>query len=161
MTLIRIIVLVTALALGAGQAFACSCARADSAEQQAAGYELIFVGTPTAITTIAPAPPKRSFWQRLQFWKPAPEPVDLRWQPVELSTDFSIESVLKGPQSASVTIRTTEPDGANCGTSFQEQEVYLILAYRSDDGIYRTNSCSWPQFSRAEFEAALGVSSAP
>jgi len=153
LSIFKIALIVAGLALSAEHAAACSCMRAANAEQQAAGADLIFVGTPTASETTSPEKPKRSFWQRVQFWKPAPPAPVLRFQSREMSTSFSVEIVLKGPESTAITIHTTAPDGANCGMSFRQATSHLVLAYQSKDGVYRTNACTAPQFSRAEFEA--------
>lgn len=138
------------------QAHACSCVRETSVTEQAARYELIFVGTASETVGIGSEQSKPSIWRRLKFWDPVPTkrtPVFIGTVPLE--TRFQNPAVLKGSATSSVIIHHTEPDGANCGASFQAGQEYLVLAYQRDDGAYSTNICSWPQFSRAEFEAAL------
>ena len=156
MNIYKIAIVAIGLIFSAGQALACSCAPYPSAAAQAEGTPLIFLGTPMASVDVSPAPPpvKRSFWQRLQFWKPAPE---LDPYPItSLATTFQVTRVLKGAPSEQITIHHLSHDsGSLCGIGFSEGAEHLILAYARDDGTYGTSLCSSPQFPLAEFEAVL------
>ena len=156
MNIYRIAILTIGLILSAGQALACSCAPYPSAAAQAESAPLIFVGTPMASLDVSPAPPpvKRSVWQRLKFWKPAPEPDPYRIK--SLATTFQVTRVLKGDPSEQVIIHHLSHDsGSLCGVSFSEGVEQLILAYEREDGTFATNLCSSPQFPLSDFEAVL------
>ena len=156
MNIYKIAIVAISLIFSAGQALACSCAPYPSAAAQAESAPLIFVGTPMTSLDVSPAPPpvKRSFWQRLQFWKPAPEPNPYRI--TSLATTFQITRVLKGEHSEQIIIHHLSHDsGTLCGVSFREGLEHLILAYARDDGTYGTGLCSSPQFPLADFEAVL------
>lgn len=162
MNIYRIAILTVGLIFSAGQALACSCAPYPSAAAQAENTPLIFLGTPMASVDVSPAPPpvKRSVWQRLQFWKPAPEPDP--YPITSLATTFQVTRVLKGDPSEQVTIHHLSHDsGSLCGVSFSEGVEQLILAYARPDGSFATNLCSSPQFPLSDFEAALAPASTP
>lgn len=157
MNILKASILAAIFGLSAAQANACSCGQEASVQQQAERYELIFVGTPTETINPDAAPPaKRSFWKRLQFWKPAPAPQEVEFSPhTQLETRFENSTILKGTPASPLIIKHSEPDGANCGRSFSPERTYFILAYKHEDGTYSTSICAMPQFSRADFEAVL------
>ena len=189
MYMLRTAALIVIFSLSATSAYACSCAREASPEAQMARYDLVFIGTPARSASL-PAPrdkprfqqapsakPKRSFLQRLQFWKPAPPapklaapkpparsfpvrkavPLSLSNPDTQMATRFAVSRTLKGPASQSVIIHHTISNGANCGIAFHSTRQVLIFAYRAADGTYRTNSCASPQFPLAAYEQALNL----
>jgi len=161
MTFYKIAILAVGLVFSAEQAFACSCRpHHQSAAEQAEHYPLIFVGTAMTSVDVTPAPPpiKRSFWQRLQFWKPAP--VSPHHGSHSFTTAFQVKSVLKGEEADTITLHHNAIS-AMCGISFVKGYEYLILAYQKDDGTYSTGLCALPQFPLAEFEAALAPPATP
>ena len=156
MNIYRIAILTVGLIFSAGQALACSCAPYPSATAQAEDTPLIFVGTPMTSLEVSPAQPpvKRSVWQRLQFWKPAPEPNPYHIK--QLATTFQVTRVLKGAPGEEMTIHHLSHDsGTLCGISFSEGVEQLILAYARDGGTYGTGLCTSPQFPLADFESVL------
>ena len=162
MNIYRIAILTIGLIFSAGQALACSCAPYPSAAAQAESAPLIFVGKPMASLDVSPAPPpiKRSVWQRLQFWKPAPEPDP--YPITSLATTFQVTRVLKGEHIEQIIIHHLSHDsGTLCGVSFSEGVEQLILAYARADGTYGTSLCSSPQFPLSDFDAALAPASTP
>lgn len=164
MRIIKAITLAAIFGFSAAQASACSCSAASNVDDQAASYELIFVGTPIQSVSLTPPPdqPKRSIWQRLQFWKPAPPVIALTPISGMHATEFRIKNVLKGPDSETVTIHHMSGDGASCGINFPDtSQEKLLLASLSKDGKYHTNGCAYPQFSVAEFQAALAAPATP
>lgn len=187
MHMLRTAALIAIFSLSATSAYACSCAREASPETQMARYDLVFIGTPARSASL-PAPqqtprfqqaqkpkPKRSFWQRLQFWKPAPPappapalpapafptrqgaPLGISNPDTQMATRFTVARTLKGPASQTVTIHHTIGNGANCGVNFLSAKETLIFAYRTEDGTYRTNSCASPQFPLAAYEQSLSI----
>jgi|GEM_PF-6355654 len=184
MQLPRTAILLAIFSLSAASAYACSCMREPSPEAQMERYDLVFIGTPARSASLPtprdtprfqqapPAKPKRSFWQRLQFWKPAPPaptppapalparqaiPLSLSNPDAQMATRFNVSRTLKGPASQTVTIHHTLGNGANCGVSFLGNKELLIFAYRTEDGTYRTNSCASAQFPRAAYEQSLSI----
>ena len=158
MTFYKTAILALGLIFSAGQALACSCAPHPSATVQAENYPLIFVGT--ALASVDTTPPiERTVWQRLQFWKSAQEasPNNIR----SFSTEFRVHRVLKGADTETVSISHLGTNTTLCGVQFVEGDEYLILAHQRDDGSFGTNLCASPQFSLAEFEAALAAPSTP
>jgi hypothetical protein len=161
MTVYKIAILAIGLVFSAGQAFACSCAPERSAAEQADRYPLIFVGTAMTSVDVTPAPPpvKRSFWNRLQFWKPAPVPPPNYSKSFE--TSFTVKRMLKGEEADTVTLQHIGNNGALCGRNFIAGDEYLILASAREDGTFTTSLCALPQFPLAAFEAALAPASTP
>lgn len=161
MHIYKIIILAAGLLFSAEYAFACSCAPHRNAAEQAENYPLIFLGTAVSSEDTTPAPPpiKRSVWQRLQFWKPAPAPPPYRIQ--SFTTIFEVARVLKGEQAETLTLTHIGNNGALCGRNFIIGDTYLILANTRDDGTFTTGLCGLPQFPLADFETALAPQSTP
>lgn len=118
---------VAALTLAVGAAFACSCVRYNSAQEQLERSSVAFIGRVASTT--------------------AGENTDSRM------TRFTVEKTLKGSPQTSRTVRHSIQTGGMCGVTFQSGRSYLILA-REHEGRLVTSSCSMPQFPQADFEAA-------
>lgn len=147
MKLYKFSALAGAVIFSAFQAHACSCARANSAAEQAERHALIFVGTVSETTGKDNQQATIDADGRISF--PG------RDFGAQISTVFKTSTILKGPASTSVTLHHSAANGANCGERFQPDQEYFLLAYQRKDGTFATSSCSRPQFSRAEFEAIL------
>jgi hypothetical protein len=124
----RILLVALALtALSATTALACSCLRFKSAAEQYAKAETIFVGRADG---------------REILHRDGGAPIG--------ATRFIVQKTLKGRVQRVRRVVHGENDGM-CGISFRRGRTYLVIAYRSE-GRWHTNSCSAPQFPRAEFE---------
>lgn len=115
------------VAVSAGAAWACSCVRFQSAAEQYAKAPLVFVGRADG---------------REVLHRDGGAPSG--------ATRFIVQKTLKGERQRVRRIVHGENDGM-CGISFRRGQTYLVIAYRNG-GRWHTNSCSAPQFPRAEFE---------
>ncbi|MDB5472588.1 MAG: hypothetical protein JWR84_4148 [Caulobacter sp.] len=122
-TRILIVALVLA-AVSATTALACSCVRYASAAEQFAKAEVMFVGRADGRETLSGG---------------------------AAVTRFVVEKTLKGDRQRIRKVAHGENTGGMCGIRFDRGRTYLVIAYRNQ-GLLRTNSCSAPQFPRAEFE---------
>ncbi|NBB16447.1 hypothetical protein GVN21_13860 [Caulobacter sp. SLTY] len=116
------------VAVSASAAWACSCVRYKSAAEQYAKGQLIFIG--------------RADGREVLSRDGGPPPA---------ATRFVVQRTLKGEPQKMRRIVHGEATGGMCGIRFQRGRTYLVIAYRNE-GRWRTNSCSAPQFPRAEFE---------
>lgn len=124
-------VLLVALALvtaSATAAWACSCVRFNSAREQFDKAQLVFVGRAEG---------------RELTGRDGGQPAAV--------TRFVVQRTLKGPRERVRRIAHSEETAGMCGIRFQRGRTYLVIAYRGDVR-WHTNSCSAPQFPRAEFE---------
>lgn len=136
------------IVLFAGTADACSCMRAESAQAQADGADVVFVGTVTGTKEIKS---KKTFWDWVFFRKAKDVSSWSRYE-----TSFSVETRLKGAPGKTVRI-THGISGAMCGVTFREGAEQLMIASKGEDGKFQTSLCAMPQFSREEFEAVLAA----
>lgn len=150
MTLLRLLALAAAaLLIAALPARACSCLGHDSAAEQAASADLIFIGR---VIDTGPERDPRGFWKRLDDWtknRPPPHRQTL--------TTFQVDEALKGDPGRNITLRHSSgaQGGADCGLDFPRGEALLIIAFRDHDGGYATSLCSMPQFPPEAFREAL------
>ncbi|MCE3289492.1 MAG: hypothetical protein K0R83_1504 [Caulobacter sp.] len=129
MRLSRVLLVAVALvAASATTALACSCLRFKSAAEQYAKASLVFVG-------------RADGREILNRDGGAPT----------AATRFVVQRTLKGERQRVRRIVHSEETAGMCGIRFRRGQTYLVIAYRSE-GRWHTNSCSAPQFSRAEFE---------
>lgn len=131
------------LSAGVNTADACSCPPLASAADQAAQFDLIFVGTPTQSINLTPGDDDT----------PPPPPSARRYE-----THFDISRVLKGDKLGSVKILHNAPNPMSCGVDYNGDAPRLILAKGSTDAGYSTWFCSLPQYGVEDFDAALGTS---
>lgn len=131
MRTLLILAVASASALAAGAAWACSCMRFDSAAEQLAQADVMFVGRVLDTTETAPQ---------------------------QATTRFEVVSTLKGSVHDTVEIRHTVNDGgAACGVQFEVGQTAPVIAYETD-GRLHTNLCSMPQFPLQDYEALQGES---
>ena len=129
MRLSRVLILALALvAASATTALACSCLRFKSAREQFDKAQLIFVG--------------RAEGRELTGRDGGPPTAVTR---------FVVQKTLKGGRERVRRVAHSEETAGMCGIRFRRGQTYLVIAYRSE-GRWRTNSCSAPQFPRADFE---------
>lgn len=135
------------IAVAALPAEACMCPPEASAESQAAQWDLIAT---VQVLEEERIEPKRSFWSRLAFWREPPPP-----QSAELRTRMNVIQVIKGSADGEIIIRSSEPGMPACGIRYPIGEEITVLSNQNDAGNFVSYSCSWPQFSAEEFQAAL------
>lgn len=124
-----LIAAVAASALAAGAAWACSCIRYNSAAEQLAQADVMFVGRVLATTEVSSG---------------------------RAETRFEVLRTLKGPASGEAEIGHTINDGgAACGVDFEAGETVAVIAYEHE-GRLQTNLCSMPQFPLQDYEALDG-----
>ena len=129
MRLSRVLLVAVALvAVSATTALACSCIRFKSAAEQYAKASLVFVG-------------RADGREILNRDGGAPT----------AATRFVVQRTLKGERQRVRRVVHSEETAGMCGIRFRRGQTYLVIAYRSE-GRWHTNSCSAPQFPRAEFE---------
>lgn len=123
-----LIAAVLLVAVSATTALACSCVRFKSAAEQYSKASLIFIGRADG----------RDILNR-------------DGGPPTAATRFIVQRTLKGERQRVRKIVHGEETAGMCGIRFRRGQTYLVIAYRSQ-GRWHTNSCSAPQFPRAEFE---------
>lgn len=124
-----LIAAVAASALTAGAAWACSCIRYNSAAEQLAQADVMFVGRVIATTELNPG---------------------------RAETRFEVLRMFKGAPSGETAVGHTINDGgAACGVEFDAGETVAVIAHERD-GRLVTNLCSMPQFPLQDFEALDG-----
>ena len=119
----------------AAPALACSCAPSESAEAQAGRYDFV------AVVKVD------------QTW----DLEDEKTGPFIIGSSLTlmhVQSVLKGEMARYVVVKALDPGMPACGIHFREDAEILLLA-TGKDGAYTASMCDLPQFSLAEFEAAL------
>lgn len=150
MTYLRIFTVCLALSALALPSYACSCMMADSAETQADGHEVVFIGQ---VIDTRPPPDPRSWWKRFT------DGITGREGPghMEIITTFQVDEALKGAPGDTIAIRHTKGEySATCGISFAQNTTHVVLASpRFDDGGFTTSLCSGAQFSADDFRDAL------
>jgi hypothetical protein len=123
--------LVAVSALAAGAAWACSCVRYDSAAQQLAEADVMFVGRMTSFSNHA-------------MGDDYPHAMHM--------ARFAVSRTIKG-EALPVRAVMHAVDGPMCGVRFTPDRDYTILA-RLQDGVLTTSACSAPQFPLADYERA-------
>ena len=118
----------TALALSAGSALACSCLRPESAAQHAREADVVFKGTPIG---------------------------SRRTREGDAVTVFRVGDVLKGRLGSTVEVLHGTSSAA-CGLTFRPGQPVLVLADRAAGGRISTNLCWQPMFSERQYRQALG-----
>ncbi len=113
----------------AGLAWACSCVRFNTAEEQLARSDAVFRGR--VVKT-----------ERLGSHRSA--------------TTFVVVERLKGRLGQRVEVRHGAETGGACGVVFRRGQVVELAAYRTPNGRWNTNSCSMPQHPWREFRRAAG-----
>lgn len=120
---------VAASALAAGAAWACSCIRYNSAAEQLAQADVMFVGRVIGTAELEPG---------------------------QAETRFEVVRTLKGQTSRETEVGHTINDGgAACGVEFDVGETVAVIAYVRE-GRLQTNLCSMPQFPLQDYEALGG-----
>lgn len=112
--------LVVALSLFIGNAYACSCGEWGTAREMLSGSKAAFVGTVASARLGEMSPDSGN---RLTL------------------TNFVITNSFKPRGLRKATTRSEVGDGGNCGTNFQVGQSYLIFAYEYEGKIY-TDDCS-------------------
>ncbi|MEP1143556.1 MAG: hypothetical protein ABJH52_07545 [Henriciella sp.] len=135
------------IVIAALPAEACMCPPETSAESQAAQWDLV---AQVQVLEEKRIEPKRSFWSRLAFWRTPPPP-----QSAELRTRMKVIRLIKGSADGEIIIHSSEPGMPACGIRYPIGEEITLLSNKNDAGNFGSYSCSRPQFSAAEFHAAL------
>lgn len=115
--------------LVAGAAWACSCRPYNSAAEQFAQADVMFVGRVVSTTERD----RRS-----------------------ATTRFEVLRTLKGQRRTDVDIRHPFNDGgAGCGVEFRPGQTVTVIAHEGEDGL-ATNLCAMPRFPLEDYEALSG-----
>lgn len=123
--------LAAASALAATAAWACSCVRYDSAAQQLAEADVMFVGRLTSFSNHA-------------MGDDYPHAMHM--------ARFEVRRTIKGEALPTRAVMHAT-DAAMCGVRFAARRDYAILA-RVQDGVLTTSACHAPQFPLADYERA-------
>ena len=123
--------LVAVATLAGGAAWACSCVRYDSAAQQLAEADVMFVGRMTSFSNHA-------------MGDDHPHAMHM--------TRFEVRRTIKGEALPTRAVMHAV-DEAMCGVRFSADRDYTILA-RLQDGVLTTSACNAPQFPLADYERA-------
>lgn len=112
--------LVVALSMFVGSAFACSCAEWGTAREMLSGARTAFVGT---VVSARPGELSSDSGERLTI------------------TNFRIVRSFKPRGLRKATTRSEVGDGGNCGTQFRVGQSYLVFGYAYEGKVY-TDDCS-------------------
>ena len=123
--------LIVASTLAAGAAWACSCVRYDSAAQQLAEADVMFVGRMTSFSNHA-------------MGDDHPHAMHM--------ARFEVSRTIKG-EALPIRAVLHATDTALCGVRFSADRDYTILA-RVQDGVLTTSACHAPQFPLADYVRA-------
>jgi len=123
--------LVAVSTLAAGAARACSCVRYDSAAQQLAEADVMFVGRMTSFSNHAMGDDHSHAMHMARF---------------------EVSRTIKGEALPTRAVMHAV-DTAMCGVRFAADRDHAILA-RLQDGVLTTSACNAPQFPIAEYERA-------
>jgi len=108
-------------------AWACSCVRFNTAEEQLARSDAVFRG-------------------RVEKTE--------RLGPNRAATTFVVVERLKGRLGQRVRVEHGTETGGACGVVFRRGQVRELAAYRTPNGRWNTNSCSMPQFAWKDMRRA-------
>jgi hypothetical protein len=134
----------------AAPSLACSCLPAETAGQQAARADLVFIGR---VIHTGPVGDDRPWWRRLVDRDSAPPPPAHRRQ----ITTFQVDRLLKGDGDPGNVAISHLPGlrSEDCGLDFHGRAPQVILAFRRAQGGYATSTCHRARFPEAVFRDAL------